>query len=104
MPKQKQMLELGAMSPKISDQLAGLGIPVKQLRVLDGHTTAINRLHLHGLLTQAERRRADKRLIAKINAVVRKQEARLEQERNRLSVPNAAWRSLQTGIPDSPIG
>ncbi len=104
MPKQKQMLELGAMSPKIADQLAGLGIPAKQLRILDGHATAINRLHLHGLITQAERRCADRRLIAKINAVVRKQEERLDRERNRLNAPNAAWRSLQTGLPESPIG
>jgi Arc/MetJ family transcription regulator len=60
------------MRPKFTEQFAGLGIPAKQLRILDGHATAINRLHLHGLLTQRLRQCADRRLLAKINEAVTK--------------------------------
>ena len=63
----KLKIELGALSPKLSVQLEGL-LPPEKLAVFDGHATAITRLHIHGLISDAESDRARKRLMRKIGA------------------------------------
>ena len=59
-------IELGAMSPKLSKQLAATKIPKDRLKVLDKLADSRTWLYLHGILTDAESEKAAHRLIAKV--------------------------------------
>lgn len=65
-------LELGALSPLVSEQLKDCGASKKTLQHWDNHATAITRLVVHGLLTEAECIRARKRLISQIQRELQK--------------------------------
>ena len=51
-------IELGAMSPKLSKQLAETKIPKDRLVILDKLADSRTWLYLHGILTDADLRRA----------------------------------------------
>ena len=68
----RRTIELGALCPKLSKQLAGLKVPKDRLRILDKHAHALTWCYVHSLITDAEHSRAGKRLIAKVNVEVRK--------------------------------
>ncbi len=60
------------MEKKLSVQLAGLNIPKDRLRVLDKLAESLTWLYLHGILTDAQHGNAGRKLIAKVQADVRK--------------------------------
>ena len=62
-------LRFGALTPKISEQLNESGIAKSDLKRFDGHAEAITRLHICGLLTDSESRKARQRLM---NVVAKK--------------------------------
>lgn len=68
----RRTIKLGALCPKLSKQLAGLKVPKDRLRILDKHAHALTWCYVHSLITDAEHGRAGKRLIANVNAEVRK--------------------------------
>jgi hypothetical protein len=63
--------ELGAMCPKLRDQLKHVEAPRKpgasEVAKLQGHADAISRLHVHQMITDAEAHNARKRLMRKIH-------------------------------------
>jgi hypothetical protein len=68
----RRTIELGAMSPKLSQQLDGLKVPRKRLRVLDKLSESLTWCYLHHLITEAEHNRASRRLLAKVQDEVTK--------------------------------
>lgn len=64
------IIELGAMAPKISEQLesANLVQTGTDVSILDRLNHSITLAHLHGCLSDSECERARKRLINKIKA------------------------------------
>jgi len=68
----RRSIVLGAMEKKLSVQLAGLNIPKDRLRVLDKLAESLTWCFLHGLITDTEHGRAGRKLIAKVQADVRK--------------------------------
>jgi len=64
----RRSIVLGAMEK----QLAGLNIPKDRLRVLDKLAESLTWCFLHGLITDTEHGRAGRKLIAKVQADVRK--------------------------------
>ena len=68
----RRSIVLGAMEKKLSVQLAGLSIPKDRLRVLDNLAESLTWCFLHGLITDTEHSRAGRKLIAKVQADVRK--------------------------------
>ncbi len=74
-------IELGALSPKLSQQLKGCRIRPERLRILDKLADSVTWCYLHGLITDAESERARHRLIRKVQE---------ELDRSRTpKVPNA---------------
>jgi len=61
----KCTIELGCLSPTLSEQLKGV-LPAEKLVIFDKLTDAINRLSVFGLLSDSESDRARKRLIKMI--------------------------------------
>ena len=68
----RRTIELGAMSPPLSKQLAGLRVPKARLRILDKLADSLTWCYVHGLLTEPEHQRAGQRLIALVGKEVRK--------------------------------
>lgn len=68
----RRTIELGAMSPPLSKQLAGLIVPKARLRILDKLADSLTWCYVHGLLTEPEHQRAGQRLIALVGKEVRK--------------------------------
>lgn len=68
----RRSIVLGAMEKKLSVQLAGLNISKDRLRVLDKLAESLTWLYLHGILTDAQHGNAGRKLIAKVQADVRK--------------------------------
>lgn len=60
----------GAMAPTLREQISNMSD--KDAEILDGHNTAINRLVIHGLMSDAEAHKARLRLVKKISAAARK--------------------------------
>ena len=61
-------IELGAMAPKISEQMAAMGLEQtgKSVELLDRLAHSITLAMLHGCLTDAECEKARKRLVKQI--------------------------------------
>ena len=62
-------IELGALSPSISEQLAAQGLEQTggdRVDLLDRMADAITLLYLHGYMTAGETERARKRLVKKL--------------------------------------
>lgn len=68
----RRSIVLGAMEKKLSVQLAGLNIPKDRLRVLDKLADSLTWLYLYGIITDAQRGAVGRKLIAKVQADVRK--------------------------------
>jgi hypothetical protein len=68
----RRTIELGALCPKLSKQLAGLKLSQGVLDLLDKLADSLTWCHLHGLLTDSEHNRAGQRLIARVRKEVRK--------------------------------
>lgn len=65
-------IEVGALSPKLSKQLAFLKVPKNRLRHLDKLAESVTWCYLHGLITSAEHTRACHKLLAKVQVEVTK--------------------------------
>jgi len=74
-------LKLGALSPSISEQLKTYGFDSGDLKLFDRMNDAITFLFTHMLITETEREKARKRMIALIERRFRKKvEIGKEQE------------------------
>ena len=63
-------VELGALCPRLHEQLGVFGVTEVEARPLQIDADAIVRLSLRGLLSEAEKTRARKRLVWKIQAFI----------------------------------
>ncbi len=62
---------LGAMEPKLAEQLSHLPIPAHEVLVLQLDADAISRLLLRGVITEREALAARKRLMAAIKKTIK---------------------------------
>lgn len=63
-------IRMGGMSPKISQQLRGKGLPMQMLRHFDKDADAITRLYVRGFLTNRECSASRERLAKKITQLI----------------------------------
>ncbi len=63
-------IELGAMAPKLSDQLSSLRLDKDKVMMAENDAGAITRLHLRGILNDSEAMRARKRLFKRIMKLI----------------------------------
>lgn len=65
-------IELGALAPKLSEQLKDSIIPKDDLKHFDLDATAISRLHVRGMLNDSQTRQARTKLLKKLEATAKK--------------------------------
>lgn len=70
----KKTIEIGPLAPRISEQLK-FALPAAELEKLDGHVIALNRVYVHGLISEAEYARAGKRFFRKVQFAITRFEA-----------------------------
>lgn len=61
--------DLGALAPHIGEQIPQL--PSKRALEIEGHRRSINMLRIHGILTRAEAKRAELRLVKSITSILK---------------------------------
>lgn len=60
-------IRMGALSPKISEQLAGCGLDEQKLEMIDKDADAIARLVIRGYITPSQAEKARGKLMKTIN-------------------------------------
>lgn len=68
---ERQMLRFGAFAPKLSEQLEGQ-LPKRELKWLDKYADAVTLLKVQSLLSEAEAKKARRRIIKRIAEIDRK--------------------------------
>lgn len=65
-------IELGALAPKLSEQLKGSIIPKNELKYFDMDASAISRLHVRGILNDSQARQARMKLLKNLESTAKK--------------------------------